>query len=68
MATCASLGPRWQYDHDEVVELLLEEVAWEINHRDSKGDTALLYAIRWAGTSQARTTTTLLKTLPLELA
>lgn len=35
-----------QYDHDEVVELLLEEVAWEINHRDSKGDTALLYAIR----------------------
>lgn len=36
-----------QYCHVEVVELILEQFPVQINHRDTCGDTALLYAVRY---------------------
>lgn len=36
-----------QYGHVDVVEYLLEHASLPLDHRDSQGDTALIYAIQY---------------------
>jgi ankyrin repeat protein len=36
-----------QYGHVDVVEYLLEHASLPLDHRDSQGDTALIYAVQY---------------------
>lgn len=41
------MRPCVQYGHVDVVEYLLEHASLPLDHRDSQGDTALIYAIQY---------------------